>query len=143
MKNQCCKKYQRQRIKCKVELQTVQRHSGKGVEFSDAPKKHDGSDGNSSYSDGDKQEATQEQLKLLRQSVRVSVPPTRYDWEDDRVSFALVTETGDLGSYREVIEADDHDKWITAMEQEMKSLDRNQTWELVDLPKDSKIIYCK
>jgi hypothetical protein len=29
------------------------------------------------------------------------------------------------------------------MEQEMESLDRNQTWELVDLPKDSKAIGCK
>jgi len=63
----------------------------------------------------------------LRQLVRVTVPPTRYDWEDDHVLFTLVTETGDLNSYREVIESDHHDKWITAMEQEMKSLDRNQT----------------
>jgi len=63
------------------------------------------------------------------------VPPTRYDWEDDHVSFTLVTETGDPSSYREAIEAA---KWITAMKQEMESLDRNQIWTLVDLPKDSK-----
>jgi len=44
------------------------------------------------------------------------VPPTRYDWEDDQVSFALVTETCDPSSYREVIKVDDHGKWITAME---------------------------
>jgi len=44
------------------------------------------------------------------------VPPTRYGWDEDHVSFALVTETGEPDSYREVIEADDHDKWITAME---------------------------
>jgi len=51
------------------------------------------------------------------------VPP-RYNWEDDHVSLALVTEAGDPSSYREAIEADDSDKWITAMEQEME---RNQT----------------
>ena len=49
------------------------------------------------------------------------MPPTRYGWKDDHVSFTLVTETDDPSSYREVIEADDHGKWITAMEQEIES----------------------
>ena len=71
------------------------------------------------------------------------MPPTRYGWDDDHVSFALVTETGVPDNYREAIEADDHSKWITAMEQEIKSLDRNQTWTLVDLPKDFKAIGCR
>jgi len=46
----------------------------------------------------------------LRRSVRATVPPTMYDWEDDHVSFTLVAETGDPSSYREAIETDDHDK---------------------------------
>ena len=71
------------------------------------------------------------------------MPPTRYGWDDDHVSFALVTETGVPDNYREAIEADDHSKWITTMEQEIKSLDRNQTWTLVDLPKDFKAIGCR
>ena len=66
----------------------------------------------SSDSDGDEQEVTQEQPRLLRQSVRVTVPPTKYDWEDDHVSFALVKEIGEPDSYRKAIEADDHDRWI-------------------------------
>ena len=82
----------------------------KRVEFSESPKRPDGSEGVSSDSDGDKQEATQEQPKSLSQSVRVTVPPTRYGGEDDHVSFALVTEIGDPSSYREAIEADDHNK---------------------------------
>jgi len=49
------------------------------VEFSDSPKRHDESDKNSSDSDGDEQNATQEQPRQLSQSVRVSVSPTRYD----------------------------------------------------------------
>jgi len=61
----------------------------------------------------------------LRWSVRVTVPPARYDWEDEHVFIALVTETGDPSSYREAIEADDHSKWIATIEQEMESLDRN------------------
>jgi len=35
------------------------------------------------------------------------VPPTIYGWEDDHVSFALVTKTGDPNNYKEVVEADD------------------------------------
>ena len=55
------------------------------------------------------------------------MPPIRYDWEDDHVSFALIIETRDPSSYGEAIEADDNDKWITVMEQEMESFDRNRT----------------
>ena len=73
-------------------------------------------------SDGNEHEATQEQSRPLRRSVRITVPPKRYDWEDDHVSFVLVIKTGDPSSYREAIEANDHDKWITAME-EIVSLD--------------------
>ena len=61
--------------------------------------------------------ATQEQPIPLRWSVTIAMPPIRYGWKDDHVSFALVTKTGDPDSYREVIEADDHGKWITTMEQ--------------------------
>jgi len=41
------------------------------------------------------------------------VPPTRYGWDDDHVSFALVIET-EPDSYREAIKENDHNKWITA-----------------------------
>jgi len=51
-----------------------------------------------------------EQPRPLKQSVRVMVPPARSAWEDDHVSFALVTKTGDPSSYRKAIEADDHSK---------------------------------
>ena len=56
------------------------------------------------------------QSRLLRRSERVLVPPIRYGWEDDQVSFALVTEAGDLSSYKEAIEVDDSDRWAIAME---------------------------
>jgi len=46
----------------------------------------------------------------LKRSDRVSVSPIRYGREDDQVSFALVTKTGDPNSYKEAIEADDSDK---------------------------------
>ena len=50
----------------------------KGVDYPDSPKRPDVSDEESSDSDGDEQEAAQEQPRPLRWTVRVSVPPTRY-----------------------------------------------------------------
>jgi len=70
----------------------------------------DKSDEDSSDSDRNEQETTQEQPRSLKQSVRISMPPTKYHWEDNHASFTLITKTRDLSSYREAIEADDHDK---------------------------------
>jgi len=56
----------------------------KRVEFSESPKMLEWSKEDSSDLDEDEQEATQEQTRPLRLSVRVTVPPTRYGWEDER-----------------------------------------------------------
>jgi len=88
----------------------------KRVEFSDSPKRLEVSEEDSSDSDEDKHESTQEQPKSLRRSVRVTVAPLRYGWEKDHISFTLVKETGEPDSYREAVDSDNHDKWITAME---------------------------
>lgn len=94
---------------------------------------------------GEDQGATQEKQPVpLRWSERHVEPPDRYGWEpQDYVAFVLLTEIEDPSSYKEVIETDDSDRWITTMKSEMKSLDRNQIWDLIDLPKGSKEIGCK
>ena len=100
----------------------------KEVEFSCGLTKPDGSGKDTSVSDDDEQEATQAQPRLLRRSARILLPPTRYGQEDDdHVSFVLVTEAWDSCSYREAIEVDDSENWITVMEHEMESLETNQT----------------
>ncbi|MCI81149.1 ABC transporter C family member 13-like, partial [Trifolium medium] len=35
------------------------------------------------------------------------------------------------------------ERWMGAMMEEMKSLQKNQTWELVSLPKGKRAIGCK
>ncbi|GKU98653.1 hypothetical protein SLEP1_g11627 [Rubroshorea leprosula] len=40
-------------------------------------------------------------------------------------------------------EATQNRKWCKAMDEEIKALERNQTWELVDLPKDNKVVSLK
>lgn len=49
----------------------------------------------------------------------------------------------DLGSYSEAIESKDCDKWLIAMQEEMDSLQRNNTWTFVPNPGNRKLISCK
>jgi hypothetical protein len=35
------------------------------------------------------------------------------------------------------------DKWKEAMKDEMKELEKNATWDLVEIPRDKKTIGCK
>ncbi|KAJ9539194.1 hypothetical protein OSB04_031927 [Centaurea solstitialis] len=50
---------------------------------------------------------------------------------------ALILEPS---TYVETITSSKRDKWITAMHDEMESLENNGTWELVELPKEKKQI---
>jgi len=46
-------------------------------------------------------------------------------------------------TYKEVVRCGDSENWISAMDEEMQSLEKNSTWEVVPLPKQKKIISCK
>jgi len=83
------------------------------------------------------------QPRLLRRSDIVSVPPIRYGWEEDQVSFASITEARDPSIYNKAIKADDSDKWAIAIKHKMEPLERNKKRDLVNLPKDSKAIGCR
>ena len=73
---------------------------------------------------------------------RVVKPPTRYGFED-LVSYALTTSSGDPTSFQEAIHSSEKDRWTGAMAEEMESLHKNQTWDLVELPEGEKAIGCK
>jgi hypothetical protein len=46
-------------------------------------------------------------------------------------------------TYTEVVASVDYKKWISAMQEEMQSLDKNGTWDVVHLPKRKKVVRCK
>ncbi|KAK1663186.1 hypothetical protein QYE76_051345 [Lolium multiflorum] len=46
-------------------------------------------------------------------------------------------------TYTEAVASVDHVKWISAMQEEMQSLDKNGTWDVVPLPKQKKVVRCK
>ncbi len=46
-------------------------------------------------------------------------------------------------TYNEALESSDSEEWLVAMESEMKSLAKNDVWELVPLPKGRKLVDCR
>jgi hypothetical protein len=77
----------------------------------------------------------------LRISSRAGNPPTRYD--DYVSSVALVSIDGEPSYFQEAIKVFESAQWKKAMKEEMDALERNKTWDLVELPKDRKVVSCK
>jgi hypothetical protein len=60
------------------------------------------------------------------------------------VAYALpVIDDGIPYTYKEAVQSVESAKWKEAIDEEMKSLHKNQTWDLVQLPKGKKTIGCK
>jgi hypothetical protein len=77
----------------------------------------------------------------LRRSTRVRNPPRRYD--DFVSSVYLSTNDDEPSCYQEVVKGSNRDKWKEVMKDEMNALERNATWELVELPRDKNTVGCK
>eukprot|EP00253_Pinus_taeda_P027941 PITA_27941 len=77
----------------------------------------------------------------LRRSTRIKRPPRRYD--DYVTSVAFTANDNEPLCYQEEIEGSKSDKWKAAMKDEMMALNKNSTWDLVELPKGRKTVGCK
>ncbi|CAJ2663689.1 unnamed protein product [Trifolium pratense] len=87
--------------------------------------------------------AGENDYQLVRDRERRSVkPPERYGYED-LAAYALLTSSGDPSTFREAMASQEKERWMGAMMEEMESLQKNQTWELVQLPKGKRAIGCK
>ena len=79
-------------------------------------------------------------------SILHDAPSASTVWDDSIVSYlasAQTTPAGDPTTYEYAISCLDADKWRPAMGEEIKSLLKNDTWELCDLPQSRKAIKCK
>jgi hypothetical protein len=55
----------------------------------------------------------------------------------------LVTNNEEPTCYQKEMEVSDSAEWKEAMKEEIDALERNGTWDMVELPKDMKIVGCK
>ena len=69
-------------------------------------------------------------------------PPVRYGFED-MLSFALISSDGFPLSYEEAVCSSEKEGWMEAMVEELESLKKNNTWELMQLPKGKIVVGCK
>lgn len=61
-------------------------------------------------------------------------------WSSMMEGCAFVMESSEPKSYQDAIQCLDNEKWIEAMDSEIASLEKNHTWNLVDLPDGRKVI---
>jgi hypothetical protein len=54
-----------------------------------------------------------------------------------------VEHDAEPATYTEAIASVDKEKWLGAMQEEMQSLEKNGTWDVVRLPKQKKAVRCK
>lgn len=57
--------------------------------------------------------------------------------------IAAMKVSMDPVSYEDVISREDADLWKRAMDEEMSSLTKNQTWKLEKLPKGRSVVSCR
>ncbi|KAH9744296.1 External alternative NAD(P)H-ubiquinone oxidoreductase B4 [Citrus sinensis] len=72
---------------------------------------------------------------------RKEIKKLKWLTKDMVVAYALPVIDNDIpNTFGEALRSSKSDQWKLAMEEEMKSLHQNQTWELVELPKGEKTI---
>ena len=72
----------------------------------------------------------------LRRSTRDRHPSTQYSIDN----YVLLTDGGEPESYEEAMEDENKMKWVDALQDEMKSLHENHSFELVKLPKGKRAL---
>lgn len=58
-------------------------------------------------------------------------------------TFAQIIENDIPESYHDINGRNDQIQWEEAIKEELKSLNENQTWEIVQMPKNKNIVDCK
>ena len=72
----------------------------------------------------------------VRRSTREHHPSTRYPTSN----YTMITKEGEPKSFQEVQFHKDKQSWLKAMHEEMNSLNKNKTYDLVELPKGKKVL---
>ena len=72
----------------------------------------------------------------LRRSTKECKPSRRYTSDE----YLLLSDGEKPESYQEVLLHDEKKEWLRAMHEEMKSLHKNNTYELIELPKGKRAL---
>ena len=85
--------------------------------------------------------ATKSATQELRRYTRQNNPVMRFGYKDYMVHhYAYMTSMAEVREPESYAEATKDTNWRTAMEEEMRALAENETWDLVDAPNGMKLI---
>ena len=79
----------------------------------------------------------------MRRSLRDRRKPERYSPLDFCSNFALSITDDDPKTVREAVNSEDSKLWKKAMVEEIDALDKNEAWDLVELPTGRKFVGSK
>ena len=91
----------------------------------------------------------QEDYNIARDRPRRQIKrPARYTDDENLTAYALsiaqeVNDDVEPASYTEAVSCADSSKWLVAMNEEIESLHKNNTWSLTKLPKGKRPLRCK
>ncbi|KAH9701426.1 hypothetical protein KPL71_024990 [Citrus sinensis] len=100
------------------------------------------SDSSEAEPEHEEQEPVESESSEVHRSTRERRPPT---WHSEyvteiNVAYCLLTEDEEPSTFHEALNSSDVALWMTAMQEEIKALHKNKTWELVPLPHGRKAI---
>ncbi|GJU50061.1 reverse transcriptase domain-containing protein [Tanacetum coccineum] len=130
-------------LQVEVELQRLNNHTPE----EDQKDQEDGDDEDAGNQETDQPpDLTDYQLAQDRER-RTRTKPLRFQDESNMAAYAFAAaeeeDTHEPLTYQEAVACEDSSKWKAAMEEEMDSLRKNKTWELVDHPAGQKLVSCK
>ena len=112
------------------------------------------------YDDLEREEVQQENAQVLQQQQQETLastrsrrgykPVQRYGSDEplkhygqvNLLEYALSVEDDEPVTFKQAIKDSDRERWLVAMEEEMESLYKNKTWEVVPLPEGKTAIGC-
>jgi hypothetical protein len=106
----------------------------------------DGSQVSSDSDVSDDENVEKQSYSLARDRSRREIKlPSRYGHSDFAYSLTVAEEVefGEPSNYKEEVASSDAAKWKAAMKEEIHSLQKNQTWTLVEQSKNKKVVGCK
>ncbi|GJV45101.1 retrotransposon protein, putative, ty1-copia subclass [Tanacetum coccineum] len=107
----------------------------------------DGNDENAGDQETDQAPDLTDYQLVRDREPRIRTIPLRFRDESNMAAYAFAAaeeeDTHEPLTYQEAVACEDSSKWKAAMEEEMDSLRKNKTWELVDHPAGQKLVSCK
>ncbi|GKB79927.1 retrotransposon protein, putative, ty1-copia subclass, partial [Tanacetum coccineum] len=129
-------------LQVEVELQRLNNHTLE----EDQKDQEDGDDEDAGDQETNQPPDLTDYQLVWNREPRTRTKPLRFRDESNIAAYAFVAveeDTHEPLTYQEAVACEDSSKWKATMKEEMDSLRKNKTWELVDHPVGQKLVSCK